>query len=83
MPTRTVKVNIANGLHMRPATEVVRAASASSSSVSLYKSGIEADAKSITSLLMLSAKEGSEISITSENSETIEKIANILEKKDF
>jgi phosphotransferase system HPr (HPr) family protein len=51
------------GLHARPAARFVKSAAKFKSRIKVMKSGNEADAKSITSILFLDAKKGEEITI--------------------
>lgn len=63
MITKTVKVNLIDGLHARPAAEFVRIASQYESSVIVEHNGISVNGKSIMGLLMLGLYPGSEIKI--------------------
>jgi phosphocarrier protein HPr len=56
-----VVVKNAEGLHMRPADKLVRAASAFQCQIELERAGQVADCRSILSLLTLGATEGSEL----------------------
>ena len=49
------------GIHARPSTMIVKKAGELSSSIKFIKDGIEADAKSIMSLMMLAAGFGSKL----------------------
>jgi len=51
------------GIHARPATQFVKIASKFKSDVTVIKDGVEADGKSIMSLLILTATKGSKIII--------------------
>lgn len=68
MIERTVVVNNRLGLHARAAAQIVRTATQYKSVVRLERrdGGISADAKSILSVLMLSASRGTELRITAE-----------------
>lgn len=66
------KVLLANevGLHARPAAKFVQMAAKFKSRVQVIKGEIEADAKSITSILFLDAKKGEEIIIRTEGEDS-------------
>lgn len=63
MIVETMKVNLIDGLHARPAAEFVRIASQYSSSIIIEHNGISVNGKSIMGLLMLGLYPGSEIKI--------------------
>lgn len=52
------------GLHARAASKLVATASRYQSSITLNRNGQEADAKSIMSVLMLAASQGTELVVT-------------------
>lgn len=58
---RTVTVLNAEGLHMRPADKLVRAAAAFQSQIELERAGQVADCRSMISLLTLGAMQGCEL----------------------
>jgi phosphocarrier protein len=58
------------GLHARPAAKFVQMAAKFKSRVQVIKGEIEADAKSITSILFLDAKKGEEITIRAEGEDS-------------
>lgn len=51
------------GLHARAAAQIVKAASAYSSKITLIKDGLEVDGKSIMGIMMLAAAKGSSITL--------------------
>ncbi len=72
------------GLHVRPASMLVEAASKFESEIWIEKDGQEANGKSIMSLLLLSAEKGSKIKIKAEGpdaKEAVATLAEIIEKK--
>ena len=80
------EVEISNeiGLHVRPASMLVEAASKFESKIWIEKDGQEANGKSIMSLLLLSAEKGSKIKIKAEGSdaqEAVSTLVGIVEKK--
>ena len=52
-----------DGLHARPAAQIVRLASSFNSEVELFKDGLAVNGKSIMGVMMLSAECGSSITI--------------------
>ena len=52
-----------DGLHARPAAQIVRLASSFTSEVELFKDGLAVNGKSIMGVMMLSAECGSSITI--------------------
>ena len=67
MPTRTVTVASAVGLHARPAALFAAAAAKQAVPVTIGKPGDEAvDARSVLSVLTLDARHGDEVVLTAE-----------------
>ena len=63
----TVQVTNALGLHLRPASQLVKCASEfEDCEISLTKDGQQVNAKSIMGVIMLAAEQGSEIQIIAE-----------------
>lgn len=60
------------GLHARPAAALVRRANAFKSNVLLVKDGEEVNCKSVLSLMMLAAGEGTRLRILAEGAEDAE-----------
>lgn len=58
---RTVKIVNVNGLHARPAAEVVKVASKFRSDITMIRDDLEVNAKSIMGVMMLAAEFGSEL----------------------
>ena len=61
---KKIIINNKNGLHARPATEIVNLANKFESDIKLYKQDknmITADCKSVLSMLLLSAEKGTEL----------------------
>lgn len=67
--TRTVVVREPNGLHMRPAEVVARAAQRFEASISLRQGDYRVDAKSIFDLITLAATCGSELELIAEGTD--------------
>jgi phosphocarrier protein len=70
------------GIHARPATQFVKIASKYNCKVTVIKDGIEADGKSIMSLLILTATKGSKLIIRCEGPDekkAIQELAKLVE----
>ncbi len=65
----TVTITNVKGLHLRAVEQIVKTAWAYESEVRIRKDDVEADAKSILSLLVLVASKGSDIVITADGSD--------------
>ena len=84
MVEREIQVTNKLGLHARPAAMLVQTASKFKSEIWLKKEDIEANAKSILSVMMLAAEVGSRVIIKAEGEdeeEAIETLARIFEEK--
>lgn len=69
MTTCAVAVTNALGLHARAAARFVHTASAFQSSIRVGRAGREMDGKSIMGILLLSASQGTEITITADGTD--------------
>jgi phosphocarrier protein HPr len=63
MPERTVEILNRNGLHARPAAEVVKTAARFQSHVTIVRDDVEVNGKSIMGVMMLAAECGASITI--------------------
>ena len=63
MPERTVQITNKNGLHARPAAEIVKMASKYSSDITVVRDDLEVNGKSIMGVMMLAAEYGSTIKL--------------------
>ncbi|WP_413211757.1 phosphocarrier protein HPr [Lactobacillus iners] len=84
MEKREFKVIAETGIHARPATLLVQAASKFSSDINLEYSGKSVNLKSIMGVMSLGVGQGSEISISAEGDdekEAIDAIADIMKKE--
>lgn len=63
MVERTVQILNKNGLHARPAAEIVKLAAKYRSEITISRDGTEVNGKSIMGVMMLAAEYGSEITI--------------------
>jgi phosphocarrier protein HPr len=81
---RTIQVINKLGLHARPAAMLVQKASKFKSEIRLKKDDIEANAKSILSVMMLAAEVGSFVIIKAEGedeAEALEALAQLFTEK--
>lgn len=84
MEKREFKVIAETGIHARPATLLVQAASNFSSDINLEYSGKSVNLKSIMGVMSLGVGQGSEISISAEGDdekEAIDAIADTMKKE--
>lgn len=61
MVERTVQIANKNGLHARPAAEIVKISARYQSEITLVKDGLEVNGKSIMGVMMLAAECGSSL----------------------
>jgi phosphocarrier protein len=61
MVERTVQIVNKNGLHARPAAEIVKVSAKFQSEITLVKDGMEVNGKSIMGVMMLAAECGSSL----------------------
>lgn len=66
MPERTVQIVNRNGLHARPAAEIVKLASKFQSDITIVKDDLDVNGKSIMGVMMLAAEHGSSITFRAE-----------------
>jgi phosphocarrier protein HPr len=66
MPERTVQIVNKNGLHARPAAEIVKLAAKFESEITLVKDDLDVNGKSIMGVMMLAAECGSDITLRAE-----------------
>lgn len=63
MPERTVEILNRNGLHARPAAEVVKTAARYLAAITIVRDDVEVNGKSIMGVMMLAAECGASIVI--------------------
>ena len=63
MPERTVQIVNKNGLHARPAAEIVKLAAKFRSDITIQKEDLDVNGKSIMGVMMLAAENGSSITL--------------------
>jgi len=66
MPERTVQIVNQNGLHARPAAEIVKLAAKFKSEITIVKDELDVNGKSIMGVMMLAAEHGSTITFRAE-----------------
>lgn len=69
MPERQVVILNANGLHARPAAEIVKLAAKFQSHVTIVRDDVEVNGKSIMGVMMLAAECGSTITLKAEGAD--------------
>ena len=81
MPTRTVIVGSAVGLHARPAALIADAAGEFDSDITLGIPGGEpVDASSALMIMTLGAGKGDSVEVSSDDAEALERIASLVEE---
>jgi phosphocarrier protein HPr len=84
MVERTVQILNKNGLHARPAAEIVKLAAKYRSEISISRDGTEVNGKSIMGVMMLAAECGASIVLRAEGEDAeqaIEAIATLIANK--
>ncbi len=66
MPERAVQVVNANGIHARPAAEIVKTAGRFKADITIARDDLEVNAKSIMGVMMLAAECGSTVRLRAE-----------------
>jgi phosphocarrier protein HPr len=66
MIERTVRIVNKNGLHARPAAEIVKLAAKFNSEITIIKDDLDVNGKSIMGVMMLAAEHGSDITFRAE-----------------
>ncbi|MDO5099128.1 MAG: HPr family phosphocarrier protein [Corynebacterium sp.] len=83
MASKTVVVGSAVGLHARPASIISEAAAEYDDDIFLFLEGEEdeeVDAASLMMIMAMGAEKGAKVTVTSENAEAVEKIADLIEQ---
>jgi phosphocarrier protein HPr len=84
MIERTVTIANKNGLHARPAAEIVKIAAKFKSDIHLVRDDLEVNGKSIMGVMMLAAEFGAELQLRAEGpdaEEAVGAIAKLIESK--
>jgi phosphocarrier protein len=79
MPQRTVQIVNENGLHARPAAEIVKLASRFQSEITVGRDDLEVNAKSIMGVMMLAAECGSTLELRAEGADAEQALEAIAE----
>jgi len=69
MPERAVQVVNANGIHARPAAEIVKTAGKFKADITIARDDLEVNAKSIMGVMMLAAECGSTVRLRAEGAD--------------
>ena len=75
MVERAVTIANANGLHARPAAEIVKVAAKFKSDITLVRDDLEVNGKSIMGVMMLAAEFGSTLLLRAEGPDADEAVA--------
>ena len=84
MTERTVTIANKNGLHARPAAEIVKMAAKFKSDILLVRDDLEVNGKSIMGVMMLAAEFGSSLLLRADGpdeTEAVGAIAKLIESK--
>lgn len=84
MTERTVTIANKNGLHARPAAEIVKMAAKFQSDILLVRDDLEVNGKSIMGVMMLAAEFGSSLLLRADGpdeTEAVGAIATLIESK--
>jgi phosphocarrier protein HPr len=79
MAEQDVQILNKNGLHARPAAEIVKAASKFKSEITIVRDEIEVNGKSIMGVMMLSAECGSSITIRADGTDAEQAVTALAE----
>ena len=84
MAERNVQIMNRNGLHARPAAEIVKAAAKFQSDITICRDDLEVNGKSIMGVMMLAAEYGSTLRLRADGpdaEQAVSKIAEIIASK--
>jgi len=84
MPERTVQIVNKNGLHARPAAEIVKLAARFQAEITIVKDDLDVNGKSIMGVMMLAAEHGSSITLRAEGpdaNEALDALATLVSNK--
>jgi phosphocarrier protein len=84
MLERNVTIANKNGLHARPAAEIVKTAAKYKSDITLVRDDLEVNGKSIMGVMMLAAEYGSTLRLRADGpdaEEAVSALANLIESK--
>jgi len=78
MTERTVTIVAENGLHVRPASQLVKLAKEFETDVTITNEGKSASARSLFKLQTLAIKKGSNVTVSCVDTAAVDKIADFL-----
>ena len=84
MIERTVTIANKNGLHARPAAEIVKTAAKYKADITLVRDDLEVNGKSIMGVMMLAAEYGAQLKLRADGSdaeEAVGALATLIESK--
>ena len=84
MPERQVTILNKNGLHARPAAEIVKTAAKYKAEITISRDDLEVNGKSIMGVMMLAAEQGSTLRVKADGpdaEQAISAIADLVERK--
>jgi phosphocarrier protein len=84
MLERNVTIANKNGLHARPAAEIVKTAAKFKADITLVRDDLEVNGKSIMGVMMLAAEYGSTLRLRADGpdaEEAVSALANLIESK--
>lgn len=73
-----VEVKNEHGVHARPATKLAQVAAKYTSSITVINSGMEADAKSVISIMMLAAVKGTMLTIRVDGEDEADAVKDVV-----
>lgn len=80
MPSKTVIVGSAEGLHARPAGIIAEAAEKYDTDIAITFGDEEADADSAMLIMALGAEKGAEVTVTGDDADAVAEIAALIEQ---
>jgi phosphocarrier protein len=78
MVERSVQVTNKNGIHARPAAEIVKVAARYKSQITLIRDDLEVNGKSIMGVMMLAAECGSMVRLRADGPDAVEAVTAIV-----
>ena len=84
MPERAVQVVNSNGIHARPAAEIVKTAGRFKADITIARDDLEVNAKSIMGVMMLAAEFGSTVHLRAEGEDAdgaLDALASLIANK--
>ena len=84
MPERSVRIMNRNGVHARPAAEIVKLAARFKSDITLTRDELEVNGKSIMGVMMLAAEFGSTVTLRATGPDAdaaLEQLATLITSK--